>query len=38
MPYHEWFAEFETSPVDIDAFALRIDISMRKQNVYYDEN
>ena len=37
MPYHEWFIEFETSPVDIEAFALRIDTAMRKQNVYYDD-
>jgi GH3 auxin-responsive promoter len=37
MPYHEWFIEFETSPIDIEAFALRIDTAMRKQNVYYDD-
>jgi hypothetical protein len=37
LPYHEWFIEFEKEPEDPDAFALRIDAAMRKQNVYYDD-
>ncbi|MCW4469135.1 GH3 auxin-responsive promoter family protein [Flavobacterium sp. MFBS3-15] len=37
LPYHEWFIEFEKAPTDIDAFALKIDAAMRKQNVYYDD-
>lgn len=37
LPYHEWFIEFEKEPQDPDAFALRIDAAMRKQNVYYDD-
>ena len=37
LPYHEWFIEFEKEPADLDAFALRIDNAMRKQNVYYDD-
>jgi len=37
LPYHEWFIEFGKEPEDIDAFALKIDTSMRKQNVYYDD-
>lgn len=35
LPYHEWFIEFETEPEDIDEFALKIDISLQKQNSYY---
>ena len=37
LPYHEWFIEFEKEPTDIEAFALKIDIAMRKQNGYYDD-
>ena len=37
LPYHEWFIEFEKEPQDIEAFALKIDSAMRKQNVYYDD-
>src|SRR5690606_22590558 len=36
LPYHEWFIEFENEPQDLDAFALKIDNAMRKQNVYYN--
>jgi phenylacetate-coenzyme A ligase PaaK-like adenylate-forming protein len=37
LPYHEWFIEFENEPSDIEAFELKIDAAMRKQNVYYDD-
>ncbi|MBF0694120.1 MAG: GH3 auxin-responsive promoter family protein [Flavobacterium sp.] len=37
LPYHEWFIEFENEPQDLDAFALKIDNAMRKQNVYYND-
>ncbi|ESU30012.1 hypothetical protein FLJC2902T_05010 [Flavobacterium limnosediminis JC2902] len=37
LPYHEWFIEFENEPNNPEAFALRIDAAMRKQNVYYDD-
>lgn len=37
LPYHEWLIEFENTPQDMDAFALKIDVSMRRQNVYYDD-
>lgn len=37
LPYHEWFIEFEKQPADIEAFALKIDAAMQKQNVYYDD-
>ena len=37
LPYHEWLIEFEKEPKDLDAFALKIDAAMRKQNTYYDD-
>lgn len=37
LPYHEWFIEFENEPDDLEAFALQLDLAMRKQNVYYDD-
>lgn len=37
LPYHEWFIEFGRKPKDMEAFALRIDGALRKQNVYYDD-
>ncbi|WHT40829.1 GH3 auxin-responsive promoter family protein [Myroides sp. mNGS23_01] len=37
LPYHEWFIEFGQAPADMEAFALRIDEALRKQNVYYDD-
>jgi phenylacetate-coenzyme A ligase PaaK-like adenylate-forming protein len=35
--YHEWFIEFENMPKDINAFAKKIDDSLRAKNVYYDD-
>ncbi|NBL65775.1 hypothetical protein GV828_11245 [Flavobacterium sp. NST-5] len=37
LPYHEWFIEFGHEPENILAFAEKIDLAMRKQNVYYDD-
>ena len=37
LPFHEWFIEFENKPENIDEFALKIDVAMRKQNSYYDD-
>ncbi|MCS4239293.1 hypothetical protein M2306_003020 [Myroides gitamensis] len=37
LPYHEWFIEFGQAPENMEAFALRIDEALRKQNVYYDD-
>ena len=37
LPYHEWCIEFENEPENLQDFALKIDASMRKQNVYYDD-
>jgi GH3 auxin-responsive promoter len=35
--YHEWFIEFENEPVDLIAFANKIDDNLRNKNVYYDD-
>lgn len=37
LPYHEWFVSFENPPSDINAFALLVDESLRKRNIYYDD-
>jgi GH3 auxin-responsive promoter len=37
LPYHEWFIEFENEPENESEFISRIEKSMRKQNVYYDD-
>lgn len=37
LPYHEWFIEFDQTPEDLEAFALKIDQAMRQQNTYYDD-
>ncbi|MNS54118.1 GH3 auxin-responsive promoter [compost metagenome] len=37
LPYHEWLIEFENEPENLEAFSLKIDDAMRKQNVYYDD-
>jgi phenylacetate-coenzyme A ligase PaaK-like adenylate-forming protein len=41
LPYHEWCIEFDSEasgePDDLEAFELKIDNAMRKQNVYYDD-
>lgn len=37
LPYHEWLIEFENEPENIEDFALKIDVAMRKQNAYYDD-
>ncbi|HJS55998.1 MAG TPA: GH3 auxin-responsive promoter family protein, partial [Chitinophagaceae bacterium] len=35
--YHEWFIEFENRPADISSFASRVEVNLRKKNVYYDD-
>jgi hypothetical protein len=35
LPYHEWFIEFENEPENLSAFAIKIDASLQKQNIYY---
>jgi len=35
--YHEWFIEFESRPGDINSFASKVEVNLRKKNVYYDD-
>jgi hypothetical protein len=35
--YHEWFIEFENEPLDLHAFAEKVDGNLREKNVYYDD-
>ena len=35
--YHEWFIEFENEPSDLQSFTNKVDINLRKKNVYYDD-
>lgn len=37
LPYHEWLIEFENEPANLEAFALKIDGALRKQNSYYND-
>ncbi len=37
LPYHEWLVEFETEPANWKAFCEKLDMAMRKQNIYYDD-
>jgi hypothetical protein len=35
--YHEWFVEFGNRPIDLAAFADRVDHNLREKNIYYDD-
>lgn len=35
LPFHEWFIEFGKKPTDVDAFALKVDKTLQKKNIYY---
>jgi len=35
--FHEWFVEFENRPVDLHAFASKVDSNLRSKNIYYDD-
>ena len=35
LPYHEWFIEFGKKPVDMKAFAIKVDKALQKKNIYY---
>ncbi|HEU5167995.1 MAG TPA: GH3 auxin-responsive promoter family protein [Chitinophagaceae bacterium] len=35
--YHEWFIEFENRPGDISSFANKVEVNLRRKNVYYDD-
>lgn len=35
LPFHEWYIEFDTSPKDLNSFALKVDKAMQNKNIYY---
>ncbi|SDL79820.1 GH3 auxin-responsive promoter [Daejeonella rubra] len=35
LPYHEWYVEFARPPADMYSFSLKVDLALRKKNVYY---
>jgi len=35
--FHEWFVEFENTPNDMRRFADKVDMNLRKKNIYYDD-
>lgn len=35
LPYHEWFIEFETEPINIQEIEVFLDQSLQAQNTYY---
>ena len=35
LPFHEWFIEFEKTPIDISQIEQKIDQSLQQQNSYY---
>ena len=37
LPHHEWWVAFDSTPGDLSTFAKTLDLSMRKQNTYYDD-
>jgi hypothetical protein len=37
LPHHEWWVAFDSAPEDLATFAKTLDLSMRKQNTYYDD-
>ena len=37
LPHHEWGIAFDSAPEELATFAKTLDLSMRKQNTYYDD-
>lgn len=35
--FHEWFIEFENHPKNLAQFAKKVDLNLRKKNIYYDD-
>jgi hypothetical protein len=35
--FHEWFIEFENHPENLAQFAKKVDMNLRKKNIYYDD-
>ncbi|WBM75399.1 GH3 auxin-responsive promoter family protein [Saprospira grandis] len=36
-PYHEWWVAFDQLPENLELLAERLDLAMRKQNIYYED-
>ena len=37
LPYHEWFIEFESLPMNLEKFRLALDEKLQKKNIYYKD-
>lgn len=37
LPFHEWFIEFSSAPIDLDRFASLIDEALQRRNPYYKD-
>ena len=37
LPYHEWFIEFETPPMDMQGFAAAVNKHLAQKNIYYED-
>ena len=37
LPYHEWFIEFESVPLNLDGFKAELDAQLTKNNIYYND-
>ena len=37
LPYHEWLIEFDVPPINQEAFEIKLDAQMEKQNIYYQD-
>ena len=37
LPHHDWWVAFDSTPQELSTFAKTLDLSMRKQNTYYDD-
>ncbi|PJJ79286.1 GH3 auxin-responsive promoter family protein [Mucilaginibacter auburnensis] len=35
LPYHEWFVEFGTAPINMADFAAKVDKALQVKNIYY---
>ena len=35
--FHEWFIEFESLPLDLHEFSMKVDTNLRAKNIYYDD-
>ncbi len=37
LPYHEWYVEFSTAPMDMEAFSRKVDEALQRKNIYYHD-